>query len=100
MTFRKAAGELRAHLGYSRQKMADSLGISVSVVYDYEATELRKFNPDARPVCAYMMVADASSRPDLAQVFHQELREALALPDAWELIIRRLDSEQLRTAPW
>jgi hypothetical protein len=58
--------------------MATSLGLSMAALRNYESG--RVIAPGARAGYAYMMAAEASERPDLAQVFRSALDRALGIP--------------------
>jgi transcriptional regulator with XRE-family HTH domain len=76
-TFAGAARELRKHMGKSQQSMAGFLGISMASLRNYEGGSTAV--PEARAAVAYMLLADASRRPDLVEFFRSVMYHGLGL---------------------
>ena len=58
--------------------MATFLGLSMAALRNHESGAV--MTPDARTALAYMMTAEASDRPDLAQVFRVALDRVMGVP--------------------
>jgi transcriptional regulator with XRE-family HTH domain len=79
-TIPQAARELRICLGYSQQRMAGELNLSMGAVRNYESGAVGV--PEARPLYAYTMAAERYNLPELAAVFRAAMYDVLAVPDS------------------
>src|SRR5688572_10362856 len=71
VTVHEAVRELRGQ--ESRQVFATGLGLSMTSVHYYE----NERRPEARPLYAFMLLAEKRGRPELAKVFRDELAREL-----------------------
>jgi transcriptional regulator with XRE-family HTH domain len=82
ISFQQAARELRAHLGYSQQRMATELQMSMGAVRNYESGAVE---PTPRALAAYLWEAKWRHLGALENLFRSRLQEALGKP-LWSLV--------------